>query len=144
MKGEVKCEAKFVSSDSKIVKRLRRRKYMYDPVIIERTICLELGPSTALFRSFLRHCTLTNKAVGTLWRNLSKPPQRRQCPDPRPFWLFFGTPLDFGPELVSRQAEHSILWRMSLHIYYIVFVTLQVCVKYFLWPLRFGWLLVLG
>ena len=31
----VKCEANFVSSGSKIVRRLRRRKY--DPVIIERT-----------------------------------------------------------------------------------------------------------
>ena len=48
----------------KIVKRLRRRQY--DPVIIERTIGLVLGPSTALYEPFLKHCTLTNKAVGTL------------------------------------------------------------------------------
>ena len=48
----------------KIVKRLRRRKY--DPVIIERTIGLVLGPSTALYRSFLKQCTLTNKVVGTI------------------------------------------------------------------------------
>ena len=46
-----------------IVKRLRRRKY--DPLIIERIIGLVLGPSTALYRSFPEHCTLTNKAVGT-------------------------------------------------------------------------------
>ena len=58
----VRCEANFVSSGSKIVKRLRRRKY--DSLIIERTIGLVLGPSTALYRSFLEHCTLTNKAVG--------------------------------------------------------------------------------
>ena len=58
------CEAKFVSSGSKIVKRLRLRKY--DPVIIERTIGLVLCPSTALYRSFLKNCTLTIKAVGTL------------------------------------------------------------------------------
>ena len=57
----VRCEAIFVSSGSKIVKRLRRRKY--DPLIIERTIGLVHGPSTALYRSF---CTLTNKAVGTI------------------------------------------------------------------------------
>ena len=44
-------EADFVSSGSKMVKRLRRRKY--DPLIIERTIGIVLGPSTALFRSFL-------------------------------------------------------------------------------------------
>ena len=75
---------------SKIVKRLRRR--MYDPVIIKRTICLVLDPSTALYRSFLKHCNLTNKAVGTIWRDLYKPSQMRQGPDSRPFWLFVGTP----------------------------------------------------
>ena len=52
------------SSGSKIVKRLRRRQY--DPAIIERTIGLVLGPFTALYRSFLKRCTLTNKAVGTI------------------------------------------------------------------------------
>ena len=52
------------SSGSKIVKRLRRRQY--DPVIIERNIGLVLGPFTALYRSFLKRCTLTNKAVGTI------------------------------------------------------------------------------
>ena len=60
----VKCEANFVSSGSKIVKCFRCRKY--DSVIIERTICLVLGPSTALYRSFLKHCNLTYKAVGTI------------------------------------------------------------------------------
>ena len=64
----VKCEANFVWSGSKIVKRLRRRKY--DPEIIERTIGFVLGPPTALYRLFLKHCTLTNKAVGTIWRTL--------------------------------------------------------------------------
>ena len=59
-----KCEFNFVSSGSKLVKRLRRRKY--DPVIIERTIGLVLGPSSALYRSFLKHCTLTNKTFGTI------------------------------------------------------------------------------
>ena len=44
----VKCEANFISSGSTIVKRLRRRQY--DPAIIERTICLVLGPFRALFR----------------------------------------------------------------------------------------------
>ena len=60
----VKGEANFISSSSKIVKRLRRRQY--DPAIIERTIGLVLGPFTALYRSFLKRCTLTNKAVGTI------------------------------------------------------------------------------
>ena len=85
---------------SKIVKRPRRRQY--DPMIIERTIGLVLGPFTALYRSFLKRCTLTNKAVGTIWRTLSKPPQRRQGPDPRPLWLLVGTPSSFEPELAYR------------------------------------------
>ena len=55
---KVKDLPNFISSGSKIVKRLRRRQY--DPVIIERTIGLVLGPSTALYEPFLKHCTLTN------------------------------------------------------------------------------------
>ena len=60
----VKSESNFISSGSKIVKRLRRRQD--DPDIIERTIGLVLGPFTALYRSFRKRCTLTNKAVGTI------------------------------------------------------------------------------
>ena len=60
----VKGEANLISSGSKIVKRLRHCQY--DPTIIERTIGLVLGPFTALYGSFLKHCTLTNKAVGTI------------------------------------------------------------------------------
>ena len=60
----VKDITNFISSRSKIVKRLRRRQY--DPLIIERTMGLVLGPSTAFYRPFLKHCTLTYKAVGTI------------------------------------------------------------------------------
>ena len=49
----------------------------------------------------------SNKAVGTIWRDLSKPPQRIQGPDPRPLLLLVGTPLVLRPELTSRRAEHS-------------------------------------
>ena len=88
----VKSEKNFISSGSKIVKRLRRRQY--DPVIIEMTIGFVLGPFTALYWSFLKRCTLTNKAVGTIWRVLSKPPRRRQGPDhifmTSPLWLAVG------------------------------------------------------
>ena len=123
----------FVSSGSKIVKRLRRRKY--DQGIIERTIGLVLCPSTALYSSFLKHCTLANKTVGTIRRGLSKPPQRRQGPYPRPLWLLVGTPLVLWPELASRWAEHSLIWRMYLYIYWYactVFITLHVCVIIFM------------
>ena len=61
----VKDTPNFILSGSKIIKRLRWRKY--DPVIIKRTIGPVLGPFTALYRPFLKHCTLTNKAVGTIW-----------------------------------------------------------------------------
>ena len=105
----------FVSSGSIKVKRLRRRKY--DSVIIERTVGLVLGPSTALNRSFLKHCTLTNKAVGSIWRDLSKPLQRRQGPDHRPLRLLVGIPLVQGPQLASRRAELSLLYRMSFCIF---------------------------
>ena len=60
----VKGEANCISSVSKIVKRLQSRQY--DPAIIERTIGLVLGPFTAVYRSFLKRCTLTNKAVGAI------------------------------------------------------------------------------
>ena len=60
----VKSETNFISSDLKIVKRLRRRQY--DPVFIERTKGLVLGPFTAVCRSFLKRRTLTNKAVGII------------------------------------------------------------------------------
>ena len=125
----VKCEANFVASGSKIAKRLRRRKY--DPVIIERTICLMIGPSTALLRSFPKHCTLTNKAVGTIWRELSKPPQRRQGPDPRPLWLFSGLFSSLDLSSLSRRVEHSLLWRISLYICIYCFITLRLCNNFY-------------
>ena len=102
----VKDTPNFISSGSKIVKRLRRRHY--DPLLIETTIGLVLGPCTALCILFLKHCTLTNKAVGTIWRALSKPPQRRQGPDLRPLWLLVGTPSAIRPEFAFSRAEHSL------------------------------------
>ena len=117
---KVKGVANFISSGSKIVKHLRRRQY--DPLIIERTIDLVLVPFTALFRSFLKRCTLTNKAVWRISRALSKPPQRRQGPNSRPLWLLAGTPSAFGPELAYR-----------LHVEQLTLI-----------DVLFGWLLVLS
>ena len=51
--------------------------------------------------------TLTKKAVGTIWRALSKSPQRRQGPDLCPLWLLVGTPSAIRPELAFSRAEHS-------------------------------------
>ena len=124
-----------------IVKRLRRRQY--DPLIIETTIGLVLGPCTALCRLFLKHCTLTNKAVGTIWRALSKPPQRRQGPDLRPLWLLVGTPTAIRPELAFSRAEHSLPYSdVTIYIFAILYLSSILYVYRFLWPLRLWWLLV--
>ena len=137
----VKGTPNFISSGSKIVKRLRRRQY--DPLIIERTIGLVLGPSTTLYGPFLKHCTLTNKAVGTIWRALSKPPQRRQGPDLRPLWLLVRTPSAIRPELAFSRAEHSLPYSdVTIYIFAIFYLSSMLYVYRFLWPLRLGWLLV--
>ena len=124
----VKGEAIFISSGSKIVKRLRSRQY--DPAIIERTKGLVLGPFTASYISFLKRCTLTNKAVGTIWRALSKPPQRRQGPDPRPLWLLVGTPSAFEPELAYRlRVAQPTLMDVTRYFWY-TFILLYIFVYY--------------
>ena len=107
----VKDEANFTSSRSKTVKRLRRRQY--DPAIIERTIGLVLGPLTALHKSFLKRCTITNKAVGTIWRALSKP---LQGPDPRPLLLLVGNSSAFGLvlEYRLRVAQHTSMVPLNI------------------------------
>ena len=102
-----------------------------------------LGPCTALCRLFLKHCTLTNKAVGTIWRALSKPPQRRQGPDLRPLWLLVGTPSAIRPELAFSRAEHSLPYSdVTIYIFAILYLSSMLYVYRFLWPLRLGWLLV--
>ena len=68
-------------------------------VSIERTIGLMLDPSTALCRSFLQRCTLTNNVLLTIWRDLFKPPHRRQGPCSCLLWLLFGTHWALEPEL---------------------------------------------
>ena len=82
----VKGAANCVSSGSKIVKRHRHQKY--DQVIIERTTCLVLGPSTVL---------------------------RRQGPDPRPLRLL-GLLQILDLVSLTTWAKHSLLWRISLYI----------------------------
>ena len=117
------------------MKRLRRRQF--DPVITKRTIDPVLGPFTALYRLFLKRGT--NKAVGAISRALFKPPQRRQGPDPRPLWLVVGTPSAFGPERTD-----SLLKWTSIHIFAILLYYYTCLCTTFLWPLHFGWLLVLS
>ena len=59
-------------------------------------------PFNSLIQFIFKRCTLTNKAVWTIWRTLFKPRQRRQGPDPRPLLLLVGIPSAFGPELTYR------------------------------------------
>ena len=98
--GGSKAKRIYISSGSKIVKRLQKivkrlKSRRYDPAIIEKTIGLVLDPFTAVHRSFLKRCTLTNKAIGSIWRDLLKPSKRRQGPDPRPL-LIVSQPLDLS------------------------------------------------
>ena len=84
VKGTQNC----ILKGSKIVKRLRRRHF--DTLIIKRTIGLVLVPSTTFYKPFLKHCTLTNMAAGTICRTLSKSHQKRQSPDFRPLLFVDG------------------------------------------------------
>ena len=112
----------------------------YDP---SGEIGLVLGPSTALYEPFLKQCTLTNKAVGTIWRALSKPPQRRQGPDLCPLWLLVGTPSAIIPELAFSRAEHSRPYSdVSIYIFDIYYLLTMLFVYWFLWALYLVWLLV--
>ena len=92
-----------------------------------------LCPSTALYRSFLKHCILTNKVVGTIWRALCKPPQTRQGPDPRPLWLLVGTPSSFGPELAYRLrvAQPTFMNVPRYFWYHFMLLNTYVCVLHF-------------
>ena len=75
-----------------------------------------------------------------IWRALSKPPQRRQGPDPRPLWLLVGTPPAFGPEIAYRlRVAQPIL--MDVPYIFLIYYSIYFCTT-FLWPLRFVWLLV--
>ena len=81
--------------------------------------------------------------VGTIWRALSKPPQRRQGPDLRPLWLLVGTPSAIRPELAFSRAEHSLPYSdVTIYIFAILYLSSMLYVYRFLWPLRLGWLLV--
>ena len=72
-----------------------------------------VGPFPTLWRLFLKRCTLINKAVLTIWRALSKPPQRRQGPDPRPLWPL--KPLDLSS--CTDCVKHNLLYWMFLYMY---------------------------
>ena len=114
----VKDTPNFISSGSKIVKRLRRRQY--NPLMIDRTIGLVIGRFSALYRPFLKHCTLNNKAVGTIYDG--------HCPNllrgdkvlifvPSDCWSGLLQPSDLSSFPEGRSIAYPI--RMSLYIFLI-------------------------
>ena len=111
------------------------------PLIIKRTIGLVLGPYTASYRPFIKHCNLNKKAFGTLWRALSRHSQRWQGPDLCPLWLIVGIlqPSDLSSLPDGRNTACPI--RMSLYIFLISLLPMLFVYR-FLWPLRLVWLLV--
>ena len=46
-----------------------------------------------------------------------KTSSEKKGPHYRPLCLLVGTSSALGPELASRRAEQSVLWRMSLYIF---------------------------
>ena len=99
-------------------------------------------PFYSQHRSFLTRCTLTNKAVWTMWRVLSKPTQRRQGPDPRPLLLLVGTP-GFGPELAYRLREtQATLMDVPIYFWYTSTITLLYMFVYHIFMTFPLWLAV--
>ena len=72
----------------------------------------------------VKRCTLTNKADGTIWRALSKPPKRRHGPYPRPFNI--GT---WAREQTARSTAYFNGCPYIFLIYY--YNTIYVCVPHF-------------
>ena len=57
----------------------------------------------------------------TIWRALSKPPQIRHVPDPRPLWLLVWTPSAFELELAYRlRVEHPTLMDVPIYFWYTI------------------------
>ena len=120
----VKCQANFISSNSKIFKRLRRR--LYDQAIIDSTIGIVLGPFTSLCKSFLKRCTLINKAVGTIWQALSKPcPKESWSSSPLIVRRDSFSPLTWTRVQTAPGTSYFIWCRYIFLIYY--YITVHVC-----------------
>ena len=105
---------------------------------IEKTISLALSPSSALRRLYLKQSTLSNKAVGAIWRSLAISCQRRQGPL-IVFWdLFSLWTWDLFPDghnIPYTSGYHFKFWNTN-------FFTQDVSNE-FLWPLRLWSMLVL-
>ena len=80
----------------------------------------------------LKHHTLTNKAVWTLRRVFSIPPQRRQGLDPRPIWLLVETTSALWPEIEYRlRKAHHTLMDVTRYFWYSIYISIYVSVLHF-------------
>ena len=70
---------------------------------------------------------------------MSKPPQRRQCPNLCPLWSLVGNPSAIIPELAFSRRINSDVAKYIFDKYYLL---TKLFVYWFLWPLRLVWLLV--
>ena len=78
--------------------------------LFERTFGRALDHYTALYKSFQEHCTLTNKAVDTIYWDMSKPPRGDKALILVPSNCYsLGNPSVIGPDLAHGSAEHSLL-----------------------------------
>ena len=132
----VKCDPDFVSPGSQIFKRIWPRKY--DPVIMERIFVLcfaRLQPWTNLSKNIALWLTRLWVLYDGTCANLLRGDKAMIV-----LWLLVGTPSLLGPELASRRAEHSLIWRMSYIFWYTVFYHLTYpCNNFMVSPL---WLAV--
>ena len=126
----VKSTANCIFSGSKILKHLRRRQC--DPLIIERTIGIVIGPYILAYRPFFKHCSLTSKTMGTSWRAFSKPHQRQQRHDLRPLWLLVGIPSIHQTWVRFKMGgAQSPYLNVTAYILIYIFITYAVCISIF-------------
>ena len=76
----------------------------------------------------LECCSLTNKAVDILLRDLYKSQQRRQNPHPCPLWMLFRTPSALVSEFAySFGVANPTMADISRYFDTLFFITLDVC-----------------
>ena len=124
----VKDTPNFISSGSEIFKRLRRRRY--SPLIIERTMGIVPGPSTALYRHFLKL---------TIWRwdymmGLDQTSSEET-------WSWSSSLLNFRRDSFGHQtwvhsqiggAQLAIFGCHYIYFWYVIFSTYDVWVSIFI------------
>ena len=117
---------------SSTVIRLDNSKTLSTSKVGETNIDLVLDNSVAFHRPFLRYCAMTNKAMGTIWRVLSKPIERRQDPIPRPLWLLDS----FSPRsLAQRKIGQSKTYSGGCHLTFFMFYLYHIrsmCIDFLL------------